>query len=157
MLQEEWNKFGTSILVHRNERLQKLQQATQQYQHERQLHSIQYQQRMEELDNSIDTMQATITDQLVENEYEVQKLLHQYSHWIPSATTNTTTNDIISSDASEEVKDSKPLPCLGERAHWIDCQKKYSVDSRPCNYYVQALEQCVHRTMFGGNSSSSNE
>lgn len=44
-------------------------------------------------------------------------------------------------------KESKPLPCLGPRAHWLDCQLKYNPDSRPCKSYVEALEECVRQTL----------
>ena len=141
VLQEEWNKFGTSVIMRRNQRLQELEQATAQYQHRRHLASISRQQRMEALDASIDEMQANITDSLVANEYDADKLIQKYGHWIHA-------------EIDDPNRESKPLPCLGERAHWIDCQKKYAVDSRPCNFYVSALEQCVQRALFGPSSSS---
>jgi hypothetical protein len=141
VLQEEWNKFGSSVIIRRNERLQELEQATAQYQHQRHLASISRQQRMEALDTSIDEMQANITDLLVESEYDADKLIQKYGHW-------------INAEIDDPNRESKPLPCLGERAHWIDCQKKYAVDSRPCNFYVSALEQCVQRALFGPSSSS---
>ncbi len=140
ILREEWNKFGTSVIIRRNERLQELEQATAQYQQQRHLASISRQQRMEALDTSIDEMQANITDLLVANEYDANKLMQMYGHWIDA-------------EIDDPNRDSKPLPCLGERAHWIDCQKKYAVDSRPCNFYVSALEQCVQRALFGPSFS----
>ena len=140
ILQEEWNKFGTSVIIRRNERLQELEQATAQYQQQRHLASISRQQRMEALDTSIDEKQANITDLLVANEYDADKLMQKYGHWIDA-------------EIDDPNRDSKPLPCLGERAHWIDCQNKYAVDSRPCNFYVSALEQCVQRALFGPSSS----
>ena len=144
VLQEEWNKFGSSVVIRRNERLQELEQATAQYQQQRHLASISRQQRMEALDSSIDEMQAKITDLLVANEYDADKLIQKYEHW-------------INAEIDDPNRDSKPLPCLGERAHWIDCQKKYAVDSRPCNFYVSALEQCVQRALFGPSSSTSSD
>lgn len=141
ILQEEWNKFGTSVIIRRNERLQELEQATAQYQHQRHLASISRQQRMEVLNTSIDEAQANIADLLAANEYDADKLIQKYGHW-------------INAEIDDPNRESKPLPCLGERAHWIDCQKKYAVDSRPCNFYVSALEQCVQRALFGLSSSS---
>jgi hypothetical protein len=140
VLQEEWNKFGTSLLIRRNERLQRLQERFAELQHQRHLASVARQQRMVSLDTALDQMQATFADQAVALEYDTTKLIKQYSHWL----------DI----KVEEERDSKPLPCLGQRAHWIDCQTKYSADSRPCNFYVTALEECVQRTIFPVSKST---
>jgi hypothetical protein len=132
--------------MRRNERLQQLQNATAEYQQQRHLSSISRQQRMESLDTAIDEMQAKIADQLVASEYDADKLIQKFGHW-------------INAEVDDPDRDSKPLPCLGQRAHWIDCQKKYAIDSRPCNFYVTALEECVQRTMFGpqGSTDSKNQ
>jgi hypothetical protein len=138
MLQNEWNKFGTSVIMRRNARLQELEQVTLHNQQQRQMSSLSRQKRMEALDASIDGMQANVTDQLIAIEYDADKLIQKYGHW-------------FNVEMDDPNRDSKPLPCLGERAHWIDCQTKYAADSRPCKFYVAALEQCVQRTLFGSS------
>lgn len=144
MLQEEWNKFGTSLIIQRNERLQRLEERFAELQHQRHLASAARQSRLASLDTALDQMQATFADQAVALEYDANKLMKQYSHWLNVEV--------------EAERDSKPLPCLGPRAHWIDCQTKYAADSRPCNFYVTALEECVQRTIFPtGTSTPSTE
>ena len=134
ILQEEWNKFGMSVVRRRNERLQRLEAAAQAQQQQRQAHAAARQMRMAQVESSIDAMQAKFTDQSVALDYDADRLLKKYGFW-----TEQTYDDV--------EKESKPLPCLGPRAHWIDCQKKYGSDNRPCNFYVQALEECVRQTI----------
>jgi hypothetical protein len=134
LLQEEWNKFGTSILIRRNERLQRLQAAATENQQKRHVEAAARQQRMATIDAAMDEMQAKIADQTVAIDYDASQLLYKFRGW----------TDNVNVDADKE---SKPLPCLGQRAHWIDCQRKYAADSRPCNFYVAALEECVQRTI----------
>jgi hypothetical protein len=146
LLQDEWNKFGTTIVHRRNERLQRLQAAVNENQQKRSAYTAMQQPRLAALDAQMDQLSATIADQTTAMDYDASQLVQKYRKWIDFKNNN-------EMDAIE--KDSKPLPCLGQRAHWIDCQKKYAADSRPCNFYVTALEECVTRTIFGGEDSSS--
>jgi hypothetical protein len=141
VLQEEWNKFGNSVLIRRNERLQRLQERGAELQHQRHIAAVARQHRMASIETAIDQMQANIADQIVAIDYDATKLMKKFGHW-------------MTIEVDDPDRDSKPLPCLGQRAHWIDCQKKYAADSRPCNFYVAALEECVQRTIFGASASS---
>lgn len=86
-----------------------------------------------ELDNKIEDLRAQFADAKVALDYDaknVSDLLQQHRPW------------------------KKEMPCLGQRAHWIDCQKKYALDSRPCDAYVDALERCVNETVVKATASS---
>lgn len=134
ILQEEWNKFGTSVIQRRNDRLQRLQAAAHEHQQSRQANAAARQMRLSQVESSIDSMQAKFTDESVALEYEADRLLKKFGF-------------LAEQEYDDPEKESKPLPCLGPRAHWIDCQKKYAPDNRPCNFYVQALEDCVRQTI----------
>lgn len=127
-----------SVLSRRNERLQRLHAAVTENQQKRHVEAAARQQRMTSIDTAIDQMQAEIADQTISIDYDASQLLKKFGYMTAKA------NDDVE-------KESKPLPCLGQRAHWIDCQRKYAADSRPCNFYVAALEECVTRTI--GNSA----
>jgi hypothetical protein len=94
-------------------------------------------QQHERIDNSIDDLNAKFADTAIALQHDANRMLEKFK--IPE-------NFIQDSEGSIN-KDSKPLPCLGQRAHWIDCQKKYASDSRPCNAYFEALEKCVLDTI----------
>ena len=133
-LQEEWNKFGTSVIQRRNERLQRLQTATAEQQQKRQAASAARHMRLSRVDAAVDSMQAKFADDAIALEYDASRLEKRFGF-------------LAEQQYDDLKKDSKPLPCVGQRAHWIDCQKKYGEDSRPCNFYVQALEDCVRNTI----------
>jgi hypothetical protein len=133
-IQDEWNKFGTRIVQRRNERLQRLQAVVSERESQRHAILAAQQERQSRVDAELDRLMATMADQTVALDYDATQLLAKYGSW--------TTKEI-----SDPDKESKPLPCLGPRAHWIDCQTKYKADSRPCNFYVTALEECVTQTI----------
>ena len=92
------------------------------------------QQRLGRLDESAEALRARFADLSVASDYDADRLLGRYGF-------------LAGREYADPGKESRPLPCLGPRAHWIDCQKKYAPDSRPCNHYVRALEDCVRKTV----------
>lgn len=85
------------------------------------------QQRVAALNERRDQLLATFADESVSIEYDIHRLEEKYLG-LPEET--------------------PPVDfCLGERAHWIDCSKKYGTDIRPCSDYLAALERCVNRTI----------
>lgn len=148
VLQEEWNKFGSGIVERRSDRVQKMQAAAEQHHAQNQQRAQHSQQRMARTEASIEQSNAKFADLDVSVQHDARRLLQK--HGIELAGEDGTDGATI--DRSELV--SKPLPCLGQRAHWMDCQKKYySTDIRPCNDYVKALEECVSATIQQQNHS----
>jgi len=120
------------VIQRRNERLQMMQAAAQENHQKRQAAAAQRQMRMAQVEASLDRMQAKFTDDSVALEYDADRLNKKFGF----------------QQVHDDIdKESVPLPCLGPRAHWIDCQKKFAPDNRPCNFYVQALEECVRQTI----------
>jgi exonuclease VII large subunit len=150
VLQEEWNKFGISVLHRRNERLQMVQEKMAENQQRRSVQAAERQLRMQSMDAALDGMRAKFADQATALSYDAEQLLQKFG----AQQQQTTTTTAKTGGATTADKDSKPLPCLGQRAHWMDCQKKYAADSRPCNPYVQALEECVQRTIRHGKAAA---
>jgi hypothetical protein len=142
-LQQEWDKFRTSVLIRRNERAKALNEAQVAQKQQREVQAALLAQRKASLDQAIDEMNAKFSDEAIALEYDASKLLQKFQ--APAILT------VVYDDID---KDSRPLPCLGQRAHWMDCQKKYAADSRPCNAYVEALEQCVKDTISKVASAS---
>lgn len=130
-VQDEWNKYRASILMRRNERLQHLAETTQRLQQQRQARAADFNKKNALLDETIDKFQSQFHDIAVALEYDVKRASERY---------------VFKPKEGIEL-DSKPLPCLGERAHWMDCQKKYVEDTWPCHPYVEALEKCVNRAI----------
>lgn len=136
-LQEEWNRFGKSVMQQRNVRIRSTQEAVAANQQKMMQAREARQKRTESLDHHLEHLKASFVDGAKALDYDSSKLIERYGGW--------TTKEV-----DDPTKPSKPLPCLGPRAHWIDCQKKYgAVDSRPCNFYIEALEECVHQTITG--------
>ena len=136
VLQQEWYKFRTSVLDRRQERVMSLNEAQTALLHQRQTRLSALAQKQARLDQGINELNAKFTDTAIATEYDASRLVEKFEAPEKIATGN---------DAID--KDSKPLPCLGPRAHWIDCKKKYALDPRPCNAYVEALEKCVVNTI----------
>jgi predicted transcriptional regulator len=136
-LQKEWDGFRTSVLSRRQERIQALSQEHAALEHQRQARTVRLKQLHERIDETIDDLNAKFADSAVALQYDANRLLDKFH--TPENFTQETKDSIN--------KDSKPLPCLGQRAHWMDCQKKYSSDSRPCNAYFEELEKCVLGTI----------
>lgn len=136
-LQEEWNRFGRSVMQQRSQRMKETQAAIQVHQFQIQEARKVRHQRMQTIDAHLQSMEDSFEQGAQSLDDTSTKLIERYGAW--------TTKEV-----DDPSKESKPLPCLGPRAHWIDCQKKYgAVDSRPCNFYVEALEECVHQAVTG--------
>jgi K+-sensing histidine kinase KdpD len=135
-LQEEWDKFRTSILIRRNERSRSIIETQQALQQERETIATAAAQRHATLDEAIDSLNAKFADEAIALEYDTAALVQKFQ-----------TPESVAGSHYDIMKDSKPLPCLGQRAHWIDCHKKYSTDPRPCNAYLTELEKCVMNTI----------
>lgn len=127
-IQEEWNKFRAGVLVRRNDRRMKLSDAAKQQMQEREVRAVQRQQRMASLDQAIDEMKAKFADDSIALKYDADNLTKRFEKPAPK-------------------EKPKILPCLGPRAHWMDCIKKYAVDPRPCDAYLATLEKCVNETI----------
>ena len=100
--------------------------ATQQLQAQRQQAEAFRAPRLQALDQKLESLSAKFDDTAVALEHDAKRLGDQYQ---------------IRENPSAEL-DSIPLPCLGPRAHWMDCQKKYPDDPRPCDAYATALQKC---------------
>lgn len=126
-LQEEWDKFRREVIIRRNQRLEKRNAAMLEAQQRQQTDHAALQQRLQALNERRDQLLATFADESVSIGYDIQRLEEKYLG-LPDET--------------------PPVDyCLGERAHWIDCSKKYGTDIRPCSDYLAALERCVNRTI----------
>uniref|UniRef100_A0A7S3LES1 Uncharacterized protein n=1 Tax=Amphora coffeiformis TaxID=265554 RepID=A0A7S3LES1_9STRA len=132
-IQNAWKTVQVSILDRRSERDRhvaevsaRLQAATKKMES--------WKAQNAELDSTIEDLRAKFSDGKVALDYDarnVAELIKQNQPW------------------------KKEMPCLGQRAHWIDCQKKYALDSRPCDAYVDALERCVNETVVKKATTSS--
>lgn len=132
-IQNAWRTVQVSILDRRSERDRnvaevsaRLEAATKQMES--------WKAQNAELDNTIEDLRAKFSDGKIALDYDtrnVADLIQKSKPW------------------------KKEMPCLGQRAHWIDCQKKYALDSRPCDAYVDALERCVNETVLKKATTSS--
>lgn len=136
-VQDEWNKFRASVLVQRNERSQRVAQTVQRLEQERQARAVERSQRSSSLNDTIDGLNAKFADAAVALEYDANRLAEIYANRFE--------------DGRNGELDSMPLPCLGPRAHWIDCQKKYAVEPSPCDAYAETLRKCVNETIQRNN------
>ncbi|GAX14836.1 hypothetical protein FisN_29Lh044 [Fistulifera solaris] len=126
-LQEEWDKFRREVIIRRNERLEKRNAALLEAQQRQQANHAAMQERLTALHERRDQLLATFADESVSIRYDIQRLEETYLG---------------------VAEQTPPVDyCLGERAHWIDCSKKYGTDMRPCSDYLAALERCVNRTI----------
>jgi hypothetical protein len=94
---------------------------------------------MQTLDAQLDTLNATFADASVALEYDARVLYNKFE-----------TADSQQQKQSERGQNSNKkasVPCLGPRAHWMDCVTKYRVDTRPCDSYLTTLERCVQETV----------
>ena len=124
-LQEEWDSFLSSVLQRRDERIQKKAAALEATEQQRQWRATERSSREAAVQSALDSLQAIFADESVSLNYDADRLSQKYG-LLESVAVN-----------------GKPLPCLGERAHWLDCGKKYVQDTRPCDTYLAALERCV--------------
>jgi hypothetical protein len=133
-LQEQWNKFGATVMDRRAQREHALYKAKESSDRKIQSVLASQQQRTLGVEAATVSMEAQFKHELQVTDQRAAQLLEQYGIWTTKA-------------LDDPHKASKPLPCLGPRAHWLDCQMKYHPDSRPCNGYVDALEECVRQTL----------
>jgi hypothetical protein len=133
-LQQAWNKVQISMLERRGQRTQAEQEAEAQLQANRQAAQV-AQARSAQLTEAMERFKAKFTDEAVAFEYDVKNLLQKQQA-------------LLNDNENNNAESSKPLPCLGPRAHWIDCQKKYALDSRPCDSHLQALEKCIRQSIL---------
>jgi hypothetical protein len=136
VVQEEWTKFRATVLSRQHERSQQLSKAAQQQQHEREVFNVQRQQRIQNLDATIDDLNAKFSDGAVALEYDAKALYRKFE-----------TAGTLQDPSKSRSKVAAPVPCLGPRAHWMDCAIKYQVDTRPCDAYLATLERCVQETV----------
>ena len=151
VVQEEWTKFRATVLNRQHERSQQLSRAAQQQQHEREALNLQRQQRIQALDAKIDDLNATFSDLAVALEYDAKAFYRKFetAGALPESSTA----------QAKKKKAAAAVPCLGPRAHWMDCAIKYRIDTRPCDAYLATLERCVQETVVklarGGEGGSS--
>ena len=93
--------------------------------------------RSAQLTEAMERLKAKFTDEAVAFEYDVKNLLQKQQAVLAN-----------SDGEDNNTESSKTLPCLGPRVHWIDCQKKYALDSRPCDSHLQAMENCIRQSIL---------
>jgi hypothetical protein len=120
-LQNAWRYVQVSILDSRVERQRVVDETAGRLQASAGRLQV-WLERNEALDNKLEGLQAQFSDAAVALQYDATKAQEQLA-------------------SSRAWKHS--MPCLGQRAHWIDCQKKYALDSRPCDPYLHELGKCV--------------
>jgi hypothetical protein len=135
-LQQAWNKVQVSMLERRGQRTRAEQEADAQLQANRQAAQV-AQARSAQLTEAMERLKAKFTDEAVAFEYDVKNLLQKQQAVLAN-----------SDGEDNNTESSKALPCLGPRAHWIDCQKKYALDSRPCDSHLQAMENCIRQSIL---------
>lgn len=128
-LQNEWNSFRSSVLNHRAERQQNLAHQNGALLQERQKRAAEVAYRQAALDNRLDTLNAKFSDISVALEYDTARVQEKFG------------------EQKLDNPEKEVQHCLGERVHWMFCQQKYADDGRPCNAYLNALEQCVSKTI----------
>lgn len=152
-LQQAWNKVQISMLERRGQRTQAELEAEAQLQANRQAAQV-AQARSAQLTQAMERLKAQFTDEAVAFEYDVKNLMQKQQGALAlgeeaqDANNHHHSSSISSSSGGDENAENKALPCLGPRAHWIDCQKKYALDSRPCDSHLQALEKCVRQSIL---------
>ena len=92
------------------------------------------------LDERLDRLRSDFADNAVALEYDATQLLERYDR----------------EKKQTQLLDSQPLPCLGPRAHWMDCQKKQGNFSA-CDGYLQTLQACVKEEIVRSSSVSTPE
>ena len=124
-LNKVWKGVQVSILERRNQRETAMKASMEDHQNtteqQRQIMAA----RHAELDDRIKSLESQFTTHLSELEQNTK---------------------IFVDELDTSVKE-KNLPCLGPRAHWLDCHKKYSLDVRPCDAYLATLEKCVNEAV----------
>ena len=130
-IQKAWKSVQVSVLERREARDRHVEETAAKLQESAKRMEA-WAARNAELDNRIEDLRAKFSDGRVALNYDaknVAEIIRQNQSW------------------------KKEMPCLGQRAHWIDCQKKYALDSRPCDAYVDALERCVKEAVVTNAAS----
>ena len=131
-LNEAWRGVQVSVLQRRNQRAEAMNEAMARQSAAAEGELQELQARHQHLDSQIDVLKKEFDDSLLALEYSTK---------------------LLSEDLDEKLRQhQKTLPCLGPRAHWLDCQKKYALDSRPCDAYLETLERCVTDTIVKNSS-----
>lgn len=120
-IQKAWKSVQVSVLERREARDRHVAETSAQLQESAKKMEA-WAARNADLDNTIEDLRAKFSDGRVALDYDANALAETIRQTQPGR---------------------KEMPCLGQRAHWIDCQTKYALDSRPCDAYVDALERCV--------------
>ena len=120
-IQDAWKTVQVSVLEQRQARNAVVDATAAQLQAQAQ-ESQAWAARNAQLDEALEGLRAQFSDAQVAVQYDANQL---------------------ASSLRTAAAPANAMPCLGQRAHWIDCQTKYAADSRPCHPYVEALERCV--------------
>jgi hypothetical protein len=139
-LQTEYDSFRQKVLTRRNERIHQAAAALEASYAQRQAAVAARAPRIAAVEETLEGMEARFTDAAIALEYDAQRLLEKFG--APSSSSNR------DPDNNNPKSRPKQLPCLGERAHWMDCSKKYVQDTRPCDAYVRALERCGNEAII---------
>mmetsp|Transcript_12496 Transcript_12496/g.34692 ORF Transcript_12496/g.34692 Transcript_12496/m.34692 type:complete len:168 (-) Transcript_12496:116-619(-) len=121
-LNKAWKGVQVSILERRNRREQAMSAALAEQRRANEEQKQIMAARHQRLDDSIHDLNQEFSARLAE---------------IESGTS------VLTDDLFDLAQKKQTLPCLGPRAHWLDCHKKYAIDSRPCDAYLETLEKCV--------------
>lgn len=147
VLQNEWNKFRSSVLSRHVERQEHVKTIAHQLEQQRQMQSAEMSRIHAAQDASLDELRAKFADEAIALEYDVARLSEKYLGGGKTTTIGGKNKQL------PPAKDKESLPCLGERAHLIDCQNMYKLGSRSCNHYIEALEKCVSQRIVGASSA----
>lgn len=134
--------------MRRQERENAVQASLREVEQQRSIRVAERSQRISNLDQTIDQLKAKFADTSIALQYDANALTNKYV----GGTTHTNPNNDDTTTTTAPTK--RVSPCLGPRAHWLDCTKKYLVDTRPCDAYLTALENCVNEAIVTSNNSS---
>jgi hypothetical protein len=157
VVQEEWTKFRASVLNRQNDRARELSRLEQQRRAEAEMAREQQHQRLRALDDTLDELNAAFADAAIALEHDARALDRQLE------TVGGPRKNPAAAGGKDVPAPKASVPCLGPRAHWMDCVTKYRIDTRPCDAYLATLERCVQETVVklatngGGGGSSTVE
>lgn len=97
------------MLVRRQEREHAMTTAQQELEQRRSIRVAERAQRMSNLDTAIDQAIAKFADISIALEYDATSLTEKYG---------------VGANTNDGERSKRVSPCLGPRAHWMDCTKK---------------------------------